>query len=306
MTGFSNPHMRTGIRLLVLAGVGAGAAALSGCSALTAFNAVVPKDGGVVRVVTDAAYGPDGRQRFDVYRPASAARDLPMIVFFYGGSWNSGSKAGYGWVGRALAAHGFVVVIPDYRLVPAVRYPAFVEDGAAAIASAARLAGSVGADANRIVLAGHSAGAYNAALLAYDERWLGAERSRVRGFIGLAGPYDFLPFDGPVVKAAFAGADNLAATQPVSHVDRNDPPAFIAVAGEDRTVHPHNAESMENKLRSAGVPVVAKTYSKVGHAGLVTAIAKPLRGRADVLRDIAAFAGDVAGPERPLAAPSAR
>jgi acetyl esterase/lipase len=281
---------RRDLLAVLAAGSTAGLALLSGCSLLSAFNAIVPQDNGVARVISDAAYGPDPRQRVDVYRPVSPARDLPIIVFFYGGSWNSGDKSGYSWVGRALAARGFVVAIPNYRLVPKVRYPAFVEDGASAVRLIIRIAESLGGDSNRIILAGHSAGAYNAAMLAYDEQWLGRDRARVRGFIGLAGPYDFLPLDGPAVEAAFAGAADLKATQPIEHVDRNDPPAFLGIASEDRTIHPKNAINFGGKLRAASVPVEIKSYPRVGHAGLVTAIAKPLRGRANVLNDIAEFA----------------
>lgn len=278
---------------MLLAGGGAGLALLSGCSALIAFNAIVPKDQGVLRVIENSPYGSDPRQTLDIYRPMTGGRDLPMIVFFYGGSWNSGSKDGYAWVGRALAARGFVVVIPNYRLVPKVRYPAFIEDGAAAIGLALRIAEPLGADPNRIVIAGHSAGAYNAAMLAYDERWLGKDRARVRGFIGLAGPYDFLPLDGPAVRAAFAQTADLQSTQPVAYVDRRDPPAFLGVAGDDRVVKAKNAINFGRKLKAAGVAVEVKTYPGVGHAGLVTAIAKPFRGRADVLDDMTRFAAQV-------------
>lgn len=282
---------RRGVIAWLLAG--AGAAGLAACSPLTAFNALVPKDRGIVRAVVDAPYGRNPRQKLDIYRPRGSARDLPIIVFFYGGSWNSGTKAGYAWVGRALAAKGFVVAIPDYRLVPQARYPAFIEDGAGAVALVSRIAGSVGGDANRIVLAGHSAGAYNAALLAYDQRWLGKDHARIKGFIGLAGPYDFLPLSGVDITAAFQGTRYLANTQPVNFVDSGDPPAFLATGRDDRTVRGRNSDSLAAKLRAAGVEVVRKDYAGVGHAGLVTALAKPLRGRAGVLDDMAAFARDV-------------
>lgn len=280
---------------LLVAGTGGAAIALGGCSPLSAFNTLVPKDGGIVRIIADSPYGPDPRQKLDVYRPMNARRDLPVIVWFYGGSWNSGSKDGYAWLGRALAARGFVVVVPDYRLVPQVRFPAFVEDGAAAIALVTRISESLGADPNRIVVAGHSAGAYNAAMLAYDQRFLGPERDRIKGFAGLAGPYDFLPLDGPATRAAFGQARDQAATQPINQVDRADPPAFIATGGQDRTVHPKNAVNFAARLEKAGIAVERHTYPKVGHVGIVTAIAKPLRGRAAVLDDIARFAHRVTG-----------
>lgn len=262
----------------------------SACSPLKMFNAVIPKDGGVRLVVRDAAFGPDPRQRLDVYAPsARSATPRPIIVFFYGGSWNSGTKSGYSFVGRALASRGFVVAIPDYRLVPQVRYPTFLEDNAEAVRWVRSHATEMGGDADRLVLMGHSAGGYDAAMLALDPRWLGADRKAVKALVGLAGPYDFLPFDGPVVQRTFGGVADPVTTQPVHYVERGDPPAFLATGDKDETVRPANSDSLAAKLRSAGVSVERRRYPAVGHAGLVTAIAKPLRGRAPVLDDMTAF-----------------
>ncbi|WP_254606600.1 alpha/beta hydrolase, partial [Sphingomonas bacterium] len=163
--------------------------ATAACSPLRTFDAVVPKDGGVRLVVRGAAFGPDPRQRLDVYAPKDTpanGRSRPVIVFFYGGSWSSGTRAGYSFVGRALAARGFVVAIPDYRLVPQVRFPAFLRDNAAAVRWVRGHIAASGGDPDRLVLAGHSAGAYDAAMLALDPRWLGADRAAVRGWAGLA------------------------------------------------------------------------------------------------------------------------
>lgn len=263
----------------------------SACSPLKLFNAVMPKDGGVRLIVRDAAFGPDPRQRLDVYAPRTAASiSRPIIVFFYGGSWNSGTKSGYSFVGRALAARGFVVVIPDYRLVPQVRYPTFLQDNAEAVRWARAHASGLGGDADRIILAGHSAGAYNAAMLALDPRWLGDDRKAVRALVGLAGPYDFLPLDGPIVERTFGAAPDPIDTQPVHYVGRGDPPAFLATGDKDETVRPANSDSLAARLQATGVVVERRRYPDVGHAGLVTAIAKPLRGRAPVLDDITAFA----------------
>ncbi|HWJ58911.1 MAG TPA: alpha/beta hydrolase [Sphingomicrobium sp.] len=270
------------------------AVGLTGCSPLNAFDTLIPKDRGSVMAIKDAAFGPDERQRLDVYRPrGSPASKLPIIVFIYGGSWQSGSKAGYSFVGRALAARGFVTVIADYRLVPEVHYPAFVEDNAAAVRWAIANAPRFGGDPDRIVVAGHSAGAYGAAMLALDGRWLGADRNRVRGLIGIAGPYDFLPLDGPITRAAFGNAPDLSDTQPVTHAGRGDPPSFLATAADDRTVRAYNSDSLAARLRAGGVRVERVTYPRVGHVGILTAIAKPLRGRASVLDDMTAFAHEV-------------
>ena len=213
----------------------------------------------------------------------------------YGGSWNSGTKDGYAFVGRALAAKGFLVAVPDYRLVPQVRYPAFLKDNASAVRWVIAHAGSYGGDPKRLLLAGHSAGAYDAAMLAYDPRWLGADRAAVRGLIGLAGPYDFLPFDGPVVHATFDVAGDPASTQPVSFIETGDAPAFLATGDKDTIVRPANSDALDRKLSAAGVDVERKRYPKVGHVGLITAVALPFRGRAPVLDDLVAFARRIVG-----------
>ncbi len=269
-------------------------ALLASCSPLKTFNALVPKDRGGALVARDQAFAGGERQKLDLYAPRRPAQArLPVIVFFYGGSWNSGLKEGYGFVGRALAAQGFLVAIPDYRLVPEVRFPAFLEDASAAVKWIRTNAARFGGDPNRIVLAGHSAGAYNAAMLAFDPRWLGKDHKGVRGFAGLAGPYDFLPLDSPVTRAAFGNAADLQATQPVTFASAGDPPALLLVAAQDRLVFPRNSQRLAERLRKDGVAAQIKTYPNLGHVGIVTALAKPLRGKAPVLRDVADFARKV-------------
>jgi acetyl esterase/lipase len=269
---------------------------VAACSPLKAFNAVVPKDAGATILASGIAYGEGPRRKLDVYAPNPMDRPKPVIIFFYGGSWNSGARAGYSFVGHALAAAGFVVMIPDYRLVPETRFPGFLEDNAAAVRWARTYAPAFGGDPERLILAGHSAGAYNAAMLALDPRWLGADRARVRGWIGLAGPYDFLPLATPSTIEAFSRWPRPEETQPVSFADAGDPPALIATGAEDQTVRPRNSESLTAKLRAAGVAVTAPSYSGIGHAGVLTSIALPFRSRAPVLADMIAFARQVTAP----------
>ncbi|MBW8883080.1 MAG: alpha/beta hydrolase, partial [Asticcacaulis sp.] len=130
-----------------LAGAGA---LLAGCNTLSVFNAVTPKEGGVRRIARDIAFGDDPRQRYDVYAPEKATGPLPILVFFYGGGWDSGSKNDYIWMGHALASMGYIVAIPDYRLVPAVVYPAFLDDNAAAIKHVLAHAAEYGGDPARL------------------------------------------------------------------------------------------------------------------------------------------------------------
>lgn len=264
---------------------------LAGCSPLAAFDAVVAKDEGSRLAAKDRRFAPGARGMLDVYAPeaATAGSALPVIVWIYGGSWNSGTKDGYGFAGRALAARGFVVVVPDYRLVPEIRFPGFLEDNAAAVRWVRANIAGLGGDPDRIVLAGHSAGAYNAAMLSLDPRWLGEERRAVKGFAGLAGPYDFRPLDLDITRAAFAGVDDLAATQPVNFAGPGDPPALLLAGAKDRLVRPEGSRRLAARLADAGVEAETRLYPGVGHVGMVTALAKPLRGKAPVLDDLAAF-----------------
>ena len=276
---------------------------LGACSPLRTFNSLVPKDQGSTQVASDIAFGPQPRQRLDLYRPDTADADeqgpkLPVIVFIYGGSWQTGEKGGYAFVGRALAARGFLVAIPDYRLVPQIRYPAFVEDNAAAVRWLVSNAHRYGGDPSRILIMGHSAGAYNAAMLALDPRWLGADRPAIKGFVGLAGPYDFLPLEGPVTTAAFGGEPRPATTQPINFVSADDPPALLLHGARDSTVYPRNSRSLQARLARVGADARMRIYPDLGHVGIVTALSRPFRRKAPVLDDVTAFATQVSRQPR--------
>ena len=182
---------------------------LPGCSGADFVNSMVPREG--YRVVSDLAYGPGPRQKLDVYIPDNAPASLPTVLFLYGGGWTSGSKADYLFVGEAFASRGYAVVIADYRLYPEIRYPAFLDDSAAAVAWVKRrMAAETGTAPSALYLVGHSAGAYNAAMLTVDPRWLGSQNlsacDSVDAFVGLAGPYDFRPLTGRSLPVIFGGA----------------------------------------------------------------------------------------------------
>jgi acetyl esterase/lipase len=266
----------------------------AGCASLGAFNAFAPRDPGVRRVARDAAYGWGKRQHLDVYvsRNAAAAPS-PVIVFIYGGSWASGDKDDYRFAGAAFAARGFVTVIPDYRVAPQVRFPSFIEDCAAAVRWVVDHIGEYGGDSNRIVLVGHSAGAHNAMMLALDAHYLrdaGVDAQRIRGVAGLAGPYDFLPFDVDATRNAFGQAPHPELTQPI-HFARGDAPPLLLLWGEDdTTVGPRNLQNLSQAVRAAGGSVESRTYPGVSHVGIMLALSRPLRGRAPSLADVTDFA----------------
>lgn len=262
----------------------------NGCSPAALVNALVPRGGYTVET---AAYGSGPRRTLDVYRPEHTDGPAPVVVFFYGGNWQSGDKGTYLFVGQALADRGYVVVIPDYRLYPEVRFPAFLQDNAAAVRWTMDNIAARGGDPTRVYLMGHSAGAYDAAMLTLDRQWLGAvgidpDRD-IKGTIGLAGPYDFLPLTDPKLKAIFGPEDRLAQTQPINFVDGREPPMLLIAGTDDETVDPGNTTRLAARIRSQGGAVTEKHYPGVGHIKLVGALAAPLRFLAPTLDDVTAF-----------------
>ena len=247
------------------------------------------------QVASAVAYGPQPRQQLDVYAPAGSApaRGHPVVVFFYGGSWNQGERADYRFVGEALAARGALTLVADYRLYPEVRYPDFLTDCALALAWGLREAERLGGDPRRVFVMGHSAGAYNAAMLALDASRLaptGFKPQALAGWIGLAGPYDFLPLSNPQARPVFFHPDYPPGTQPLAYASATAPRSFLGAAAEDRLVNPQrNSAQLAQRLRAAGVLVELRLYPRVNHLTLVGAIAAPLRWLAPVLDDVVGF-----------------
>jgi len=279
---------RTFGRFSVLTGL---IGALSACTATGALNSLEPKDG--VTVTRDLAYADGPRQRLDVYAPSRPAPGRPVVVFFYGGSWDSGSKTDYAWVGDALARQGYVAILPDYRVFPEARWPMFLQDSAIAVRWAHDHAGTYGGDVSRLVLMGHSAGAYNAIELAVDGRWLGAvgmdPHTEVRAVVGLSGPYDFLPLESDELKAIFGPEADRPNTQPINHVDGRSAPMLLATGDQDHTVDPGNTDRMAARISSRGGKVGVIHYPRLDHVRMVAALATPLRWLAPVMRDVTSF-----------------
>ncbi len=215
----------------------------------------------------------------------------PVIIFFYGGGWVKGDKESYGWVARALAAEGFVVVVPDYRKVPAVKFPDFVSDGADAVRWTQDNITKYGGDPERIVIMGHSAGAHTVAMLTLDPRLLKAAGVRpdvIKAAVGLSGPYDFYPFTGRAV-AAMGAWPRPAETQPMTYVRPDAAPMLLVTGTEDTIVRPKNARNLAKALQAAGGKVTLKEYAGQGHEDIVMALSLPFRGKSTLLSDSVAF-----------------
>ncbi|MGN6579615.1 MAG: alpha/beta hydrolase [Bordetella sp.] len=266
--------------------------ALATRSPLALINGVIPPD--ACRVSEGIAYGRGPRQQLDIYMPWQAA-GAPVVVFFYGGSWRSGARSDYRFVGDALASRGFVTAVADYSLYPQAAYPVFLQDCAQAVAWTAQHCAAYGGDPDRIYLVGHSAGAYNAAMIALDSRWLGAHGRSPRmlaGWAGMAGPYDFLPIETRAVRPVFHYPHTPVDSQPVLHAHAGAPPALLMAGSTDKIVDPRrNTDGLQQALSAAGAQVQAIRYRGLGHELLVGALARPLRWRAPVLEDLCTFLG---------------
>ena len=235
---------------------------------------------------SDIAYGPLPRQKLDLYLPETPRPDGKSVIFFYGGSWDSGAKGNYLFVAQALASRGVTTVIADYRLYPEVRFPAFVEDAALATRWAADRVGL-----SKLFVMGHSAGAHIALMLAVDTPYLaqaGVDRTKMAGVIGLSGPYDFLPLKSAKLIDIFGGA-NRPEMEAITFARAPLPPALLIQGMADTIVYPRNSENLAAAWRRAGAPVELKLYPDVGHIDVVAAFSDLLHKRATTREDVLAF-----------------
>ncbi len=263
------------------------------CTPLAFTAANLPTRFDDMTVVRDRAYGPLPQQKLDIYLPTGATnRPREVIVFFYGGRWSYGEKEQYRFVGSAFTSQGFIVVIPDYRKYPEVRFPAFVEDGAKALAWVHDHIGEVQGNPSRIHVMGHSAGAHIGTLLAADSRYLDAEgkdRSAViRDVVGLAGPYAFTP-DEPDLEDMFGPPANYPNMQVTTFIDGAQPPMLLLYGDEDSVVERYNLERLTQRITERGGCVRPIIYHAVGHTSLLGALSWFNPGSVPVVENILAF-----------------
>ncbi len=257
---------------------------LGGCSPAALLNTTVSRDG--YTLASDIPYGGHPRQKLDVYKAEKPRADGKSVIFFYGGSWDSGTKSDYLFVGQALASRGITTIIPDYRVYPEVLYPTFIEDCAVATRWAANEA-----SVERLFVTGHSAGGYNAMMLAANTHYLaaaGVDRMKLAGAIGIAGPYDFLPLTSRRLEQIFGGPDRRE-TQPISYATAPLPPILLLHGLADTTVKPFNSERLAAAWRRAGGKADLKLYPGVDHIEIVGAFSSLLRGGAPTLDDTVTF-----------------
>lgn len=256
--------------------------------------------------LTDGRFGPLPAHKIEVIVPESPAeRPRPVVVFFHGGGWNSGAPGDYRFIGRQLAREGYVVMLPGYRLNAEGRYPAMLEDGALALAWVKENAARFGGDPAQVILIGHSAGAYNAVMLALERQWLGrvgVEDGFVRGVIGLSGPYDFYPFTSDSARAAFGAVQDHSITQPVTFARGDAPPMMLLTGDKDETVKPRNSMALAKALSDAGAPTRPVIIAGLDHAGTIKLMAAPFNRDRRVIDPVLAFLAARCRPSAPVQA----
>jgi acetyl esterase/lipase len=298
--------------LLVLVALGAlrhavnsnGAAVLNGADRLLRGDAAI-------RLVAAERYGPDSEQWLEMFIPASVAPStpLPVIVFIHGGSWASGSPDDYRFIARTLVPQGYAVVLAGYRLFPRVRYPAMLEDGAGALRWVVDNVARHGGDPGRIVVMGHSAGAYNTLMLTLDPRWLGTRRlspAMLRGAVSLAGPADFLPLDTQATIDTFGQAPDLRDTQPIAHAHVGAPPLLLVTGDADTRVKPRNSLALAKALTAAGTPTKVVMLAGVTHEGIIKMFARPFSSDARAIDAVLPFLARVTAPSAAVQASAAQ
>lgn len=277
------------------------ASLLVGCAPLRALNTLVPERG--FEVTRDIEFSPLPRNKLDVYkptRPASASAPKPVVVFFYGGAWDSGEKGNYLFAAEALTSRGYVAVIPDYRLYPDVTFPTYMDDAALAVKWTFDNIAKYGGDPDNIFVMGHSAGAQLAALLAYDATYLGRsaiDKRRIRGVVSLSGALDFLPLTEPKMEFIFP-LPVRRASQPINFITGNEPPSLLLHGANDTRVGIHNSRNLAARITERGGVVETTYYPEMGHVAMLLALAAPLRNGKPVLDRVAKFIDERAAEKR--------
>lgn len=268
-------------------------------SALAVVNGITANGG--VGVSKNILYGDQPSQDLDIYYPKPLAQAMktqstinksyPMVVFVHGGSWETGSKEEYAFVGQSLAQAGYVTAVINYRKAPENVYPDYVKDAAQAIAWSHNNAESLHADPKRLAVIGHSAGAFNAVAAVANEDFLapyGIKPKDLAAVIGIAGPYsyDFRKFSSARAFGANATPDEV---MPDRQIKGEQPPYLLLTAEKDTTVYDSNTIKMTEALKAAGATVENGVIKGASHATSIGAMAPPLRWVNDVRAQVLTY-----------------
>jgi acetyl esterase/lipase len=263
---------------------------LQACTQLLLSAANAPKYTFEGQIESSVAYGELAEQALDIYIPKNATEAMPVIMFFHGGRWTTGSKEQYQFVGMRLADLGYIAVLPSTRLYPRVKFPTFIEDSAQAVAWISDNISSYGGSSDLFLL-GHSSGAHMAAMVVADERYLKAHNKSVNiinAFAGMAGPYDFEP-KAPELKDMFGPPSEFSEMVVTNFIDGDEPPMLLIYSNQDETVHIRNLEKLKAGIEQADGKVKSLIYESGGHTSTVGAFSWANPADLPVPLDVDAF-----------------
>ena len=244
-----------------------------------------------VRIVRDVPYlegarYADGKDKLDIYLP-EGRRNAAVIVSYYGNQLMGGDKSEDAYIGRRFAAAGFVTVVVNYRLSPAVSHPAHIQDAAASFAWVKRHIAEYGGNDDRIFIIGYSAGAYLAALLSTDSRYLAAHNLSPRDIRAAVPVSAFFWVErmggAPDRDKSVWGNDRNVweDASPAHHLQSGAPPMLILYAERDEDWRREQNVEFATAMKSAGhqsveIAMIANRnhstiWSRVGNDGDETA-----------------------------------
>ena len=245
-------------------------ALLVACSGVRVLNAITPS--GSYKLAKDISYTQGARQALDIYQPNEPRANAPIIVFIHGGSWDSGSKNIYKFIGESFASEGYTTVIPNYRLYPEVRYPEFINDTAAAIAFTAKRY-----ENSPLIIISHSAGAYNAVMVSVAPKYLKSQGvdvcQTIAGTVGMAGPYGALKLKKEPYITIFPDR-HVGKDAPLHLINGPTPPLFLPIGDKDTTVSDLQGRELAKKIEARGGKAEFKLYPGLNHTDMAKVLSK--------------------------------
>lgn len=266
------------------------ASIVAGCSQgiFWAVNAPVSFDN--IKITRDVDFS--NGLSLDIYSPKSTEKSLtPVLIFFYGGRWTEGSKEQYAFIAEPFIRRGYTVVIPDYRKYPEVKHPSFVEDAASAISWTIDHIARYGGNPEKIYVSGHSSGAHIAALAITNPIYLnihGKDRSAIKAFAGLAGPYNFIPEEADL-KDMFGPPEKYPTMQVSTYIDGNQPPMLLLWGEKDTLVGKFNTDKVKEAAFSRGGCVKTTIYPDIDHVWIIGALSWAGKDKAPILDEMDRF-----------------
>jgi len=239
----------------------------------------------------------ENQQKLDIYitnnLTVEEVSKRPTVIFFYGGCWGACSqldKTDYRFIAQTLTDNEINTVIIDYRKFPQVKFPSIISDAAESVEWVTKNISRYGGNPNNIYLMGHSAGAHIASMLNFNKTYLTENTYKnIKGFIGLAGAYDFLPFDESYQPALFGPPENYYQSQTINFVTGNEPASLLMHGSNDTRVKRRNIESLSKKIKTMKGKVETRIYNNVDHISIVSSLSIPFRSTKPILSDILKF-----------------